>query len=98
MPFSSGLTGVTRRLLDGWQISGVFRAQSGYPFTLALNGDRAGSKADTTGNGLGQPPDRPQGPGCETLTNPGNPNHYIKTECFAFPAEGVLGNLGSQCL
>jgi len=25
------------------------------------------------------------GPGCMTLTNPGNPNHYIKTQCLAFP-------------
>jgi len=98
VPFSSGLTGATRRLLDGWQLSGVFRAQSGYPFTLALNGDRAGSKADTTGNSLGQPPDRLSGPGCDTLTNSGNPNQYVKTECFAFPAERVLGNLGRNAL
>ena len=98
VPFSSGLTGVTRTLLAGWQLSGIFRAQSGYPFTLALNGDRAGSKADTTGNSLGQPPDRLSGPGCDTLTNPGNPNQYVKTECFAFPADGVLGNLGRNAL
>jgi hypothetical protein len=98
VPFSSRLTGVTRAVLAGWQLSGVFRAQSGYPFTLALNGDRAGSKADTTASSLGQPPDRLSGPGCDTLTNPGNPNQYVKTECFAFPAEGVLGNLGRNAL
>ena len=95
--YGSG-TGLAGNLMSGWQLSGVFRAQSGYPFTLALNGDRAGSKADTTGSSLGQPPDRIDTPGCATLTNPGDPNHYVKTECFAFPADGVLGNLARNAL
>ena len=98
IPSSSALTGWTRGVLDGWQRSGVFRAHGGYPFTLALNGDRAGSKADTTGSGLGQPPDVLATPECRTLTNPGNADHYVKTECFAFPADGVLGNLGRNTL
>ncbi len=98
IPAPKSLSGLTGALVQGWQVSGVYRAQSGYPFTLALNGDRAGSKADTTGSGLGQPPDLLGGPGCETLTNPGDPTHYVKTECFAFPADGVLGNLGRNRL
>jgi hypothetical protein len=98
IPYSGGLTGLTRNLVEGWQFSGVYRAQSGFPFTVALNGDRAGSKADTTGSSLGQPPDRIVSPACATLTNPGNPNHYVKTECFAFPADGVLGNLARNSL
>ena len=98
IPTSAGLNGLSKALAAGWQLSGVFRAQSGYPFTVALNGDRAGSKADTTGSGLGQPPDRVMSAECATLTNPGNPNQYIKTQCFAFPAEGVLGNLGRNAL
>ena len=98
IPSPASLKGVAGALTSGWQISGVYRAQSGYPFTLALNGDRGGSKADTTGSSLGQPPDRLGGAGCETLTNPGDPNRYIKTECFAFPADGVLGNLGRNAL
>jgi hypothetical protein len=98
IPFSHALTGLAHGLAAGWQFSGVYRAQSGYPFTVALNGDRAGSKADTTGSGLGQPPDRIMSPACATLTNPGNPDRYVKTECFAFPADGVLGNLGRNAL
>ena len=90
--------GVRGAMAGGWQLSGVYRAQSGYPFTLALNGDRAGSKADTTGSGLGQPPDLIGGPGCDSLINPGNPTQYVRTECFAFPADGVLGNLGRNRL
>ena len=98
IPYSKALTGLMRKLAEGWQISGIYRAQSGFPFTVALNGDRAGSKADTTGSGLGQPPDRIMSPACATLTNSGNVNHYVKTECFAFPADGVLGNLGRNSL
>ena len=33
------------------------------------------------------------GPGCDTLVNPGNVAHYIKTECFAMPNPiTTLGN------
>jgi hypothetical protein len=98
IPAPASLSGIAGSLVQGWQLSGIYRAQSGYPFTLALNGDRAGSKADTTGSGLGQPPDRIDSPACASLTNPGDPTHYVKTECFAFPADGVLGNLGRNTL
>jgi hypothetical protein len=98
IPSPSSLSGLTRVALADWQISGVFRAQSGFPFTLALNGDRAGSKADTTGSGLGQPPDVIDSPECRSLTNPGNVKRYVKLECFTFPAEGVLGNLQRNVL
>jgi hypothetical protein len=98
IPGASHLTGLAGAVLQGWQLAGIVRAQSGFPFTLNLNGDRAGSKADTTGSSLGQAPDVIVSPACNTLTNPGNPNHYIKVECFAFPPDGVLGNLGRNVL
>ena len=54
-----------------------------------------GMKLDETG----EPPNRLVGPGCETLTNPGNPNHYIKTQCLAFPSpKNLRGNLGRNTL
>jgi hypothetical protein len=47
----------------------------------------------------GEPPDLLTGPGCQTLTNPGNPNNFIKTQCFAFPAQPTRrGNLGRNTL
>src|SRR6202011_4140637 len=30
-------------------------------------------------------PNRLTGPGCDTATNPRNPNNYIKIECFGIP-------------
>lgn len=80
---------------SGWQLGGLYKASSGQPFTPILGGDPAGQKTDETG----QPPDRLPGPGCQTLTNPGNPNHYIKTQCLAFPNPiSRWGNLGRNTL
>ena len=79
---------------NGWQLGGLYKASSGQPFTPILGGDSAGQKLDETS----QLPNRLGGPGCGTLTNPGNPNHYIKTQCLAFPGVNKWGNLGRNTL
>ena len=79
---------------SGWQLGGLYKASSGQPFTPTLGGDPAGMKLDETS----ELPNRLAGPGCGTLTNPGNPNHYIKTECLAFPGANKWGNLGRNTL
>ncbi len=53
------------------------------PFTATW-----GTDGDPQGLNSSDPwafPDRLTTPGCATLTNPGNPNKYIKTECFSVP-------------
>ena len=85
-------------MLAGWQVGGIYHAQTGTPFSVVLNNDRAGSKTDTTGASLGQRPNLVAGPDCTSLTNPGNPNNYVKTGCFTFPPVGILGNLGRNTL
>jgi hypothetical protein len=79
---------------NGWQFGGLYKASSGQPFTPILGGDPAGQKLDETS----QLPDRLTGTGCDTLTNVGNPNHYIKTQCLAFPGLNKWGNLGRNTL
>src|SRR6202158_6025294 len=79
---------------SGWQLGGLYKASSGQPFTPILGGDPAGMKLDETS----ELPNRLAGPGCGTLTNPGNPNHYIKTECLGFPGANKWGNLGRNTL
>jgi len=79
---------------SGWQFGGLYKASSGQPFTPILGGDPAGMKLDETS----ELPNRLAGPGCSTLTNPGNPNHYIKTQCLAFPGANKWGNLGRNTL
>ena len=81
--------------LGGWQVGGLYKRSTGQPFTPILGGDLVGMKVDQTS----EPPDRLAGPGCGTLTNPGNPNHFIKTECLAVPVPGNRwGNLGRNTL
>jgi hypothetical protein len=80
---------------SGWQLGGLYKASGGQPFTAILGGDPVGQKVDETS----EPPDRLAGPGCQTLTNPGNPNQYIKTQCLAFPnPANRWGNLGRNTL
>jgi len=79
---------------SGWQLGGLYKASSGQPFTPILGGDPAGQKLDETS----QLPNRLSGPGCQTLTNVGNPNDYIKTQCLAFPGPNKWGNLGRNTL
>jgi hypothetical protein len=53
------------------------------PFTASFGND-----GDPLGLNSSDPwdfPNRLSGPGCSSLVNPGNPNHYIKTQCFAVP-------------
>jgi hypothetical protein len=79
---------------SGWQLGGLYKASSGQPFTPILGGDPAGMKLDETS----EPPNRLGGSACRTLTNPGNPNHFIKTQCLAFPGASIWGNLGRNTL
>jgi hypothetical protein len=79
---------------SGWQFGGVYKASTGQPFTPILGGDPAGMKLDETS----EPPSLAAGPGCVTLTNPGNPNAYIKTQCLAFPGLNRWGNVGRNSL
>src|SRR5438876_2355148 len=86
---------LTQWAFGGWQLGGIYRASTGQPFTPLLGGDPLGMKLDETS----EPPNRVIGPGCETLTNPGNPKHYIKTKCLSFmnPAN-LRGDLGRNTL
>jgi hypothetical protein len=68
---------------NGWEMSALFKANTGVPFTPTF-----GTDGDPLGLNSSDPwdyPNRLSGPGCGSLVNPGNPNHYIKTECFSVP-------------
>lgn len=53
---------------------------------------------DTTGASLDQRPNLVLSDACKTPANPGNYNNWIKTECFTFPAQNTLGNLGRNTM
>jgi hypothetical protein len=69
---------------SGWELGAIFKAHTGTPFTPTF-----GTDGDPLGLNSSDPWDYPSrlgGSGCNSLVNPGNPNHYIKTECFTLPS------------
>ncbi len=80
---------------NGWEIGGIFTANSGVPFTPTF-----GTDGDPLGSNVSDPwdfPNRLNGPGCATPVNPGNPNHYIKTQCFSVPTAPNLAFFNAHC-
>ncbi len=84
--------GIREWPLSGWEIGGVFEASTGVPFTPGFGGDALGVKSTDPNIDV---PNLISTAGCASPINPGNPNHYIKTQCFAVPNPITLrGNLG----
>jgi hypothetical protein len=82
--------------VSGWEIGGVFEASTGVPFTSGFGGDALGVNSTDPNIDV---PNLVAGSGCGSLVNPGNANHYIKTQCFAVPNPITLrGNLGRNTL
>lgn len=79
----------------GWELGGIFTAQSGVPFTAIMGGDPLGLNSSDPWAF----PNRVAGSGCSSLVNPGNPSNYIKLQCLSFPNPStLLGNLGRNTL
>jgi len=100
IPTPNSLNGVSRAILAGWELGAIFTGQTGPPFTVTLSSDvaRTGDSRVNSTSG-GQRPDFNNIAGCTpNAINPGNPNSYIKVQCFSVPAPGVLGNLGRNTL
>jgi len=84
-----------RWFVSGWQVGGIYQVSSGLPFTPLIGGDPLGLKSPYPFDF----PDRTFGPGCNSAVNPGDPLHYIKTECFSFPTPVTrMGNAGRNTL
>jgi hypothetical protein len=83
VPTVNSLSGPMSVAAKGWEMSTLLKANTGTPFTATL-----GTDGDPLGLNSSDPwdyPSRLKTPGCGTLVNPGNVNHYIKTECFTLP-------------
>src|SRR5487761_846188 len=95
VPTPKSWTGVSQFVLGGWQVGGIFTAEDGTPFTATW-----GSDGDPQGLNSGDPWDFPQlvtGPGCASQVNPGNPNNYIKTNCFTVPTASSAVFYAANC-
>jgi hypothetical protein len=96
IPSPKSFSGPAGWIASGWELGAIFKASDGAPFTATF-----GTDADPQGLNSSDTwdfPNRLTGPGCATLTNPGNPNNYIKTECFAVPtAPCSAGTTAATC-
>ena len=84
LPSGKTLPRTAKWFLGNWQLGGVVNVSSGVPFTATID-----PNTDPLGLGSSDPwdfPDRVAGSNCDSLVNPGNVNHYIKTECLTIPA------------
>jgi Carboxypeptidase regulatory-like domain/TonB dependent receptor len=88
---------VANTILGGWQVGGIYTRQSGGAYNVKITTDRAftGSAAVGSSHGGQRPNYLGDLPGCSPReVTTGDIGHLIKVSCFAFPAPGVLGNLG----
>src|SRR5262249_55904131 len=99
IPTPSSWNAAEKAVLAGWQVGGIFEAQSGAPFSVTIPNDQARTGTSAVGSSTpsGQRPNLVQGPGCGNPAT-GNPGNYINLSCFSFPALGTIGNLGRNTL
>jgi len=82
-PTPKSLSAPAQWALGGWELGLIFTASDGVPFTPTW-----GTGADPQGTLSSDDwafPVRLGGSGCQTLTQPGNPTAYVKSNCFQVP-------------
>jgi hypothetical protein len=89
LPTSKSASPIVGFVANGWELGGILKLNDGPPITPTFGT----SGGDPLGIGSTDPwafPNRLTGTGCTSLNNPGNPNNYIKTQCFSVPTAPTL--------
>jgi hypothetical protein len=95
VPSPKSLSGPAAWIANGWELGAIYKVNDGVPFDATW-----GTGADPQGLRNGDDwafPSRLNTPGCATLTNLRNPNHYVKTECFSVPTAPDLNFWNNNC-
>jgi hypothetical protein len=95
VPSPNSFSGPAASIMNGWELGAIYKVSDGVPFTATF-----GTDGDPQGLNNQDPwafPDRLTGPGCGSLINPGNPNNYIKTQCFAVPSAPSAAFYTANC-
>jgi hypothetical protein len=95
IPGSKSTNAFVARATNGWQLGGIFKVNDGLPLTPNF-----GQGGDPLGEQSSDPwdfPNRLTGPGCATATNPGNPNNYLKEQCFGLPVAPNMAFWQANC-
>jgi hypothetical protein len=83
VPTAKSFSGPARWIADGWELGLILTVSDGVPFTPTWG--TGSDPANTLSSDDFAFPNRLGGAGCTSLTSPGNPANYIKTQCFAVP-------------
>ncbi len=93
---------VVDTLLGGWQWQGINTLQSGVPYSIGLNGDRANTGAGgQRPDAVGTPPAEPHNLGCWFYTSFNGTCRALlpsQADAFAVPAQFTYGNAGRNIL
>jgi hypothetical protein len=84
--------GAVASILGGWQLAGILQMQSGFPFTINLNGDTAGIGGGT--GGILIRPNAAPGASYELPDSQRSTERFFNTAAFALPPAGAFGNVG----
>lgn len=88
--FHSGTRGAAGKLLEGWQLAGIWQAQTGFPFTIVQSGNRSGtSGANEHANIL-----------CDGSLSGSERTRtrWFNTACFAPTSLGTFGSAGRNIM
>jgi hypothetical protein len=96
VPSPKSWSGPAKWISDGWELGTILTLSDGVPFTPTWG--TGGDPANTLSSDDFAYPNRLGGPGCSSLTNPGHPDNYIKTQCFAIPTAPNLAFWNANCL
>jgi hypothetical protein len=95
LPQQQSLSGPLAWAANGWELGVIYKANDGVPFTATFGTD--GSPLGLNSSDPWDVPNRLATPGCGSLINPGNPNNYIKTQCFSIPSAPSLAFWQANC-
>jgi hypothetical protein len=95
VPSPKSFSGPAAWITNGWELGGILTVSDGVPFTATWGTDGDPQGLNSTDNWAF--PNRLTGPGCGTLINPGNPNNYIKTQCFTVPTAPSAAFYTANC-
>jgi hypothetical protein len=95
VPSPKSWTGPAHWLADGWELGTILTVSDGVPFTptWGTGSDPAFTQSQDDYAYLNVL----NTPGCKTLTNPGHPDNYIKTQCFSIPTAPNLAFWNAYC-
>jgi hypothetical protein len=95
VPTAKSFAGPARWVTDGWELGLILTVSDGVPFTPTWG--TGSDPANTLSSDDFAFPNRLRVPGCNTLTNPGNPSNYIKTQCFVVPTAPDMNFWNQNC-